>query len=96
MKNNPIEISKAISHALRHAPSSYGLTLDEEGFATLDALISGLRIAQKQWHNLDSRVRKKAFVHKNQGTSYVLRCYHLQCFYSKRNGFPKNLAFSIR
>ena len=45
---------------------------------------------------VDSRVRKKAFVHKNQGTSYVLRCYHLQCFYSKRNGFPKTLAFSIR
>ena len=46
--------------------------------------------------SLHSRVRKKAFVHKNQGTSYVLRCYHLQCFYSKRNGFPKTLAFSIR
>jgi putative RNA 2'-phosphotransferase len=53
MKKNSVEISKAISHALRHNPSKYGLILDEEGFVPLDVLVHGLRIAKKQWHDLD-------------------------------------------
>ena len=37
MHHDLIQLSKTISHALRHAPEQYGLTLDSEGWvATQD------------------------------------------------------------
>jgi len=38
-------ISKAMSHALRHEPKAYGLTLAPDGSVSLDALVRGLRDA---------------------------------------------------
>jgi putative RNA 2'-phosphotransferase len=38
------EISKIISHALRHAPSEYGLVLDSEGFVESDHLFEVLSL----------------------------------------------------
>ena len=38
-----VRISKRMSLALRHDPSSLGLTLDTAGWATLSALVAGLR-----------------------------------------------------
>lgn len=37
-----VQISKASSYALRHAPQKFGLELDEEGFVTIDELLAGL------------------------------------------------------
>jgi putative RNA 2'-phosphotransferase len=37
------EISKIISHALRHEPERYGLILDENGFVSIDLLLEALR-----------------------------------------------------
>ncbi len=36
-------LSRAVSHALRHEPWLYELELDEEGWADVDALVTGLR-----------------------------------------------------
>ena len=36
------DISKEISYALRHNPQQYGLVLDEQGWVSVDALISAL------------------------------------------------------
>jgi len=41
--NDPSEVSRAVSHALRHAPADYGLRLDEEGWVTLAELVDALR-----------------------------------------------------
>lgn len=41
-----VRFSKAISHALRHDPERYGLTLDPSGWVDVDALLAG--IARKQ------------------------------------------------
>lgn len=35
-----IALSKRLSHALRHDPAEYGLQLDAEGWASLDALLA--------------------------------------------------------
>jgi len=40
---NNIELSKEISYALRHAPQEYGLHLDEQGWVSIDNLISALK-----------------------------------------------------
>lgn len=40
---NHKELSREISYILRHAPQDYGLTLDEQGWVGVDALISVLK-----------------------------------------------------
>jgi putative RNA 2'-phosphotransferase len=37
------KISKVVSHALRHEPHSYGLTLDGDGWVQLSSLVNALR-----------------------------------------------------
>jgi putative RNA 2'-phosphotransferase len=44
-----IEISKAISHALRHEPWIHELELDEAGWADLDSLLESLRRGSGDW-----------------------------------------------
>ena len=39
----PEKVSRVVSHALRHAPSDYGLQLDAEGWVSLAALVAALR-----------------------------------------------------
>jgi putative RNA 2'-phosphotransferase len=45
-------LSKAISHALRHAPEVYGLALDEQGWVNLETLIDALRLRRPTWRAL--------------------------------------------
>jgi len=52
MSIDTVELSKAVSHALRHAPEEYGLTLDPEGWVSVRDLISALVRAQPQWGDL--------------------------------------------
>ncbi|SPF55396.1 putative RNA 2'-phosphotransferase [Candidatus Sulfopaludibacter sp. SbA4] len=47
-----IELSKAISHALRHEPSAYGLTLDPEGWVNIRDLLAGLARVRPEWEAL--------------------------------------------
>ena len=46
------ELSKAISHALRHEPWVYELELDDEGWADLDAPLAALRERGDEWQQL--------------------------------------------
>jgi putative RNA 2'-phosphotransferase len=48
------ELSKLVSHALRHTPWLYELELDDDGWAPLDALIGALRSQRPEWANLSS------------------------------------------
>ncbi len=59
-------LSKTISHALRHAPGDYGLTLDAEGWVPIHDLLRGLK--NKRWdvedghiHQLVDQAEKKRF-----------------------------------
>ncbi|HZX88363.1 MAG TPA: RNA 2'-phosphotransferase [Reyranella sp.] len=38
------DLSRAVSHALRHEPWLYELELDEEGWTSVDALIAALQL----------------------------------------------------
>lgn len=45
-------LSKSMSHALRHAPEQWDITLDAEGWVAIDALIAGLR-KRRGWSALE-------------------------------------------
>ena len=47
-----IELSRTISHALRHQPWLYELELDEEGWVETDALLSALGQHRPEWQAL--------------------------------------------
>jgi len=46
------ELSKTVSHALRHEPWVYELELDEQGWTPIDALLTALQPMNEQWANL--------------------------------------------
>lgn len=46
------DVSRALSHALRHEPWLYELELDEDGWAPLDAVLTALRTENAEWANL--------------------------------------------
>jgi putative RNA 2'-phosphotransferase len=44
------ELSRAMSHALRHEPWLHELELDDEGWASVDVLIAALRRTGSEWN----------------------------------------------
>jgi putative RNA 2'-phosphotransferase len=46
-----IKLSKTVSHALRHEPGSYNLTLDKEGWVNISDLLISLK--NKGWGNVN-------------------------------------------
>jgi len=55
MAGSDAELSKTVSHALRHAPSAYGLVLDAEGWVSVQKLIAALKQKHPRWIDLDER-----------------------------------------
>lgn len=47
------DLSRAVSHALRHEPWLYELELDEEGWVPVDQLIDALRAKGGGWESID-------------------------------------------
>ena len=50
------EVSRAVSHALRHEPEKYGLTLDSQGWVEIDDLLAGLKRQGPAWDSVDRQV----------------------------------------
>jgi putative RNA 2'-phosphotransferase len=48
-----VDLSRAVSHALRHEPWLYELELDEEGWAPVDQLLVALRERGGDWESVD-------------------------------------------
>ncbi|MCC9177861.1 RNA 2'-phosphotransferase [Arthrobacter sp. zg-Y750] len=48
-----LDISKVLSHALRHAPAEYGLSLDAEGWAPVTEVLAALHRMGPQWESVD-------------------------------------------
>ena len=46
------ELSKVLSHALRHEPWLYELELDDEGWASFEAVLGALREERAEWRDL--------------------------------------------
>ncbi len=52
--NSAVDLSKAVSHALRHEPWLYELELDSEGWTPVESLLSALRKERSEWSELCS------------------------------------------
>lgn len=50
------EISRVLSHALRHAPGEYALTLDAEGWAPVSDVLGALHRLGREWESVDEAV----------------------------------------
>jgi putative RNA 2'-phosphotransferase len=49
---NDAELSRVLSHALRHEPWLYELELDDEGWAPLEIVLGALRAQREEWRDL--------------------------------------------
>lgn len=55
------QLSKALAHALRHAPEAYQIELDAQGWVDCDLLIEALKRHNRRWRGLD-RAQLEAMV----------------------------------
>lgn len=46
------DLSKLVSHALRHEPAAYGLKLDGDGWVALDDFIAAVRASSPRWRDV--------------------------------------------
>ena len=46
------DLSKLVSHALRHEPAAYGLKLDGDGWVALDDFIAAVRGSDARWRDV--------------------------------------------
>lgn len=53
MTLSDLDLSRAVSHALRHEPWLYELELDEEGWAPVDQLLAALNEKGGDWERVD-------------------------------------------
>lgn len=49
MTADPVQLSKTVSHALRHVPWLYELELDDEGWVPVEELLDALRMENSEW-----------------------------------------------
>jgi putative RNA 2'-phosphotransferase len=54
MSIDPVALSRAVSHALRHDPRAYGLEPDEQGWVDVDDLVAALRSVDVAWAELSA------------------------------------------
>lgn len=65
MKRINIKYSQKISHALRHEPEKYNISLDEEGWCTIKILSDNLKISQDKIKFIVDDCDKQRFSIKN-------------------------------
>jgi putative RNA 2'-phosphotransferase len=59
-------VSRAMSHALRHEPWLYEIELDDEGWASVEALVTALRQADPAWAELSSATLAEVIASSNK------------------------------
>lgn len=74
------ELSKTVSHALRHEPWLYELELDDEGWVPADQLLDGLRRLGGRWAGVD-RTALERMIAESSKTRYELRGDRIRALY---------------
>lgn len=49
------DLSKIVSHALRHEPWLYELEMDDEGWVNIDMILPSLRLLNSEWKDLSEK-----------------------------------------
>lgn len=74
------EISKTLSHALRHEPWLYELELDDEGWASLEAVLVALRVQREDWRSL-SRTDLKRVIESSSKRRHEISGERIRALY---------------
>jgi putative RNA 2'-phosphotransferase len=61
-----VELSRTISHALRHEPWLYELELDDEGWVPVEDLIQALRTEKAEWASITATEIAKVIAHSDK------------------------------
>lgn len=77
---NLSEISKTVSHALRHEPWLYEFELDSEGWVPVDELIAALRRHRDDWKSLN-RSDLTEMIEKSQKQRHEIVNGRIRAFY---------------
>ena len=82
-----VQLSKTISHALRHAPWLYELELDEEGWTPVAALLIGLRNHRPSWRDM-TEADLRAMMARPGKQRFELREGHIRALYGHSSNIP--------
>lgn len=74
------QLSRVLSHALRHEPWLYELELDDEGWAPLVAVLGALREHRKEWRDL-SRMDVERMVASSANRRHEIRGGRIRALY---------------
>jgi putative RNA 2'-phosphotransferase len=74
------DVSRAVSHALRHEPDKYGLTLDTQGWVEIDDLLAGLAGRGPAWAEVD-RVVLDEMIETAKKQRYEVSGSRIRAFY---------------
>lgn len=77
---DPIELSRAVSHALRHEPWLYELELDEAGWVPVVALLIALRAENLSWSSV-SETDLAQMIARSDKKRYELRDGRIRALY---------------
>lgn len=80
MREDLIQLSRTISHALRHKPEQYGLTLDEEGWVEVQDLLAALAARRREWQHV-SEADLRAMMAQSDKQRFELQDGRIRAFY---------------
>jgi putative RNA 2'-phosphotransferase len=83
------DLSRTVSHALRHAPWLYGLELDDAGWVPVDALLAALRAEKRGWTTL-SEANLAQMMAEAEKKRYELRDGRIRALYG--HSTPQKLS----
>lgn len=85
------ELSKTISHALRHEPWVYELELDEQGWVDLDELLFALKETSPSWNEIDRSTIQK-IIDSADKKRFEISHGKIRALYG--HSFPQKLSFT--
>ena len=99
MSGDCAELSKAVSHALRHEPWLYELELDDAGWTPVDALVSALS-HEPRWRDL-SRAQLETMIERSPKQRHEIDGSRIRALYghsvpgriAKTPGMPPAVLF---
>lgn len=80
MKEQLVRLSKTMSHALRHKPTQYGLTLDADGWVAVEDLLSALRQHRSAWAFLQEKDLEDVIAYSEK-QRFEMRDGNIRAFY---------------
>ena len=80
MREDLIRLSRTVSHALRHKPEQYGLTLDDEGWVDVRDLLAALAARRREWLRLGEE-DLRAMMAQADKQRFELRDGRMRAFY---------------